>query len=254
MFLFQPFKVFSRKTQKDRLVGHISRDSTKIEAREKSLIKKRRKKNIKRGRSKKDEIRQKNLSRIEKQQSMTTNEMLEDLPLACDVGTKVNSKGYKESWRGYKLHIDAADGNIPISCVLTSASTHDSQVAIPLSNLTAELVTNLYDLMDAAYDSPLIRANSVKLGHIPIIDVNTRRNKELKIEINKEKKRLKLLNFELPENNRYKERTTVERVNGRLKDEFCGRFVNVRGHLKVMCHLMFGILALTADQLMKFIM
>jgi hypothetical protein len=40
---------------------------------------------------------------------------------------------------------------------------------------------------------------------------------------------------------RYNERSTVERVNGRLKEEFGGRMVRVRGHAKVMCHLMFGI-------------
>ena len=54
---------------------------------------------------------------------------------------------------GYKLHVDTADGGIPISCIMTSASTHDSQVAIPLGTLTAGRVENLYDLMDAAYDS-----------------------------------------------------------------------------------------------------
>jgi len=52
---------------------------------------------------------------------------------------------------------------------------------------------------------------------------------------------------------RYHERSTVERVNGRLKDEFGGRHLRVRGHAKVMCHLMFGILALTADQFMRMI-
>ncbi|MDL1969060.1 MAG: hypothetical protein LWW97_11125 [Deltaproteobacteria bacterium] len=57
---------------------------------------------------------------------MTTDEMLEALPQSCDVGTKKNSKGYKKTWIGYKLHIDAADGHIPVSCVLTSASVHDS--------------------------------------------------------------------------------------------------------------------------------
>jgi hypothetical protein len=35
-----------------------------------------------------------------------------------------------------------------------------------------------------------------------------------------------------------------------LKDEFGGRFVRVCGHTKVICHLMFGILALTANQMM----
>ena len=29
---------------------------------------------------------------------MTLPEMLDDLPQACDVGTKLNAKGYKESW------------------------------------------------------------------------------------------------------------------------------------------------------------
>ena len=46
---------------------------------------------------------------------------------------------------------------------------------------------------------------------------------------------------------RYNERSTVERVNARLKDEFGGRVVRVRGHAKVMCHLMFGILALNSE-------
>jgi hypothetical protein len=43
-------------------------------------------------------------------------EMTVDLPTACNVGTKRNSKNYKTIWIGYKLHIDACDGGIPISC------------------------------------------------------------------------------------------------------------------------------------------
>ena len=97
---------------------------------------------------------------------------LADLPRACDVGTKRNAKGHTTSWIGYKLHVDTADGGIPISCIMTSASTHDSQVAIPLGTLTAGRVENLYDLMDAAYDSIEIRAHCILLGHKPIIDVN----------------------------------------------------------------------------------
>jgi hypothetical protein len=49
----------------------------------------------------------------------------------------------------------------------------------------------------------------------------------------------------------YKERTVSERMNGRLKDEFGGDNVWVRGQGKVMSHLMFGVLVLTADQLMR---
>ena len=58
---------------------------------------------------------------------MSLPAMLDDLPTACDVGMKKDSKGYKSTWVGYKLHIDVADGQIPISCLLTSASLHDSQ-------------------------------------------------------------------------------------------------------------------------------
>lgn len=239
----------------DKVVGHISRDSTSIDAREKPQRKntKTKKPKKKRGRPKKGEVRVKELSRLERQQSMAVEEMLGDLPKACDVGTKRNSKGYKKSWIGYKLHIDAADGQIPISCVLTSASVHDSQVAIPLAEYTSQRVTSFYDLMDSAYDSPIIREHSQSLGHVPIIDINPRGNKKRKHELKAEAQRFKSINFKSPTDIRYNERSNVERVNGRLKDEFGGRMVRVRGDAKVMTHLMFGIIALTADQLIRFV-
>ena len=65
---------------------------------------------------------------------MTLEQMLEDLPKVCDIGVKRNAKGYQESWTG-QAHIDAIDGGIPVSCLLTSASVHDSQAAIPLARL-----------------------------------------------------------------------------------------------------------------------
>lgn len=43
-----------------------------------------------------------------------------------------------------------------------------------------------------------------------------------------------------------------ERVNARLKDEFGGSQLRVRGAAKVMAHLMFGVLALTVDRLLRF--
>ncbi len=146
-----------------------------------------------------------------------------------------------------------ADGGIPISAILSSASLHDSQVALPLATMSQSRVTNLYDLMDAAYDAPEIREHSRGLGHIPIIDINPRRNTALKQELQAEARRRKLLHIETAEQVRYNERSTVERVNGRLKDEFGARHVRVRGHAKVMTHLMFGVLALTADQLLRLI-
>jgi len=45
----------------------------------------------------------------------------------------------------------------------------------------------------------------------------------------------------------------VERVNARIKDKFGGSALRVRGHANVMAHLMFGILALTVDQLLRMV-
>ncbi len=245
-------EAFIKKSYEGEIVGHNSRDSTAIEAREKPLKKEPVQKiAAKRGRPKHGEERIKPLTRIERQANgMDLADMLNDLPTACDVGTKNNSKGYKVSWTGYKLHLDVADGGIPLSAILTSASTHDSQVAIPLARMSSERVTNLYDLMDSAYDVPQIHDMSRQLGHIPLIDVHPRRDQALKKEIAAENKRSQLVGHKTAEAVRYNERSTVERVNARLKDEFGGRFVRVRGHAKVMCHLMFGILALTANQMM----
>jgi hypothetical protein len=66
---------------------------------------------------------------------MSVAELLAGLPRHCAVGTKRNAKGYQTSWTGYKLHLDVADGGIPVSCLLTSASLHDSQVAIQLATI-----------------------------------------------------------------------------------------------------------------------
>ncbi len=71
-----------------------------------------------------------------------------------------------------------ANGQIPISGILTAASLHDSQVAIPLATMTAQRVTNLYDMMDAAYDATEILDHSRSLGHVPIVRPVKRGRKE----------------------------------------------------------------------------
>ncbi len=225
----------------DHLAGHVSRDATAISAREKP----------KRSVPKANDGKQpKTPTRLQRQRSMELDDMLEELPKDCNVGTKRNSKGHGHCWVGFKLHLDVIDGGIPISAALTSASVHDSQVAIPLAVMTAARVQSLYDLMDSAYDAKEIREHSRSLGHVPIIDINPRGNEELKREARAQRS----IGHVTPERRRFRERSTVERVNGRLKDEFGGRYVRVRGHSKVYCHLMFGILALTVDQLMRLVL
>ena len=94
--------------------------------------------------------------------------MIAELPTACDVGTKRNSKGHKESWIGHKLHLDTADGMVPIAAILTSASAHDSQVAIPLARKTNRRVTSLYHIMDTAYDAKAILEDALANEHADV--------------------------------------------------------------------------------------
>jgi IS5 family transposase len=246
----------------DQLIGHLNRDGTAIEARERPARNgKAAEKGAataqteespaaptstlappaparKRGRPRRGEARPAaKASPIDRQRGQTLAQMLQEIPTACDRGTKCNAQGYKNSWTGYKLHLDTADCGVPISALLSSASMHDSLAAIPLSLISAERVTNLYDLMDAAYCSTELRAHSKSLGHVPLIDHNPRRGEKIE--------------FSPAEATRYNERSAAERSNARLKDEFGGRNIRVKGHTKVMAHLMFGLLALSADQLMR---
>jgi len=228
-----------------RLAGHISRDATAIESREKPLKAAASdaapKPKGRRGRPRKGQILPpKPFTRVELQSTRSLEENLKDLPKHCNVGTKKNSKGYKETWIGYKLHLDCIDGDIPISAVLSSASLHDSQVAIPLSQMSCQRVTSLYDLMDAAYDSPTIHEFSKSLGHRPIIDNNPRRGEKI--------------HMDPATKSRFKQRSSAERINSNLKDNYGGRTIRVKGASKVMAHLMFGIISITAMQLFRLLL
>lgn len=160
-----------------------------------------------------------------------------EIPTDCDRGTKCQPHGYNVCWHGFKLHIDTADCGVPVSALLSSSSMHDSRAAIPLSLIGAASVTNLYYVTDAANCCSELDEHCRSLGHIPLIDHNPRGGEKEE--------------FEPADAIRYNERTVAERSNTRLKDEFGGRTVRVKGGTKVMGHLMFGILALSADQLIR---
>jgi hypothetical protein len=100
--------------------------------------------------------------------------------------------------------------------------------------------------MDSAYDATEILEYSRSMGHVPIVDSKAVRQPKSEFLPGKRKRELSWA-----ERDRYRERTMVERVYARLKDEFGGRHIRVRGASKVMAHLMFGVLALTADQLLR---
>jgi hypothetical protein len=89
-----------------------------------------------------------------------------------------------------------------------------------------------YDIADSAYDAGRIREYSLARGRVPIIARNGRGRAAPPMG--------------LGDAARFRERTSVERAFARLKDRYGGRTVRVRGAPKVMCHLMFGVVALTA--------
>lgn len=236
--------VMVEDTIKNKLFGHASIDATAVDGREKPVPKPKNpqepKEKKKKGRPKKGEqAPPPDPKRIELQPHRSLEENIADLPVYCDIGTKRNSKGHTTHWIGYKLHLSVLDGDIPAAAILTSASVHDSQVAIPLLQMMQGRVTHLYDLMDSAYDAQGIHDFSRIQGHIPIIDPNARSGEKIPLS--------------LAEQKRYAQRSSAERANSALKDSYGARFVRVRGAAKVMTHLMFGVIALTAAQIVRMI-
>ena len=228
-----------------RLVGDISRDSTGIEAREKPCNKKRdiapqEQKKYRRGRPKKGEVRPPKAAPVVAQQvTMSLEESLSTLEKRCSWGCKKNSQGNLWYWKGYKVHLDVTECGIPISAVVTGASVHDSQVAIPLERMTETRVTHLYSLMDAAYDSETIRNFIQQRGRVPLIDHNKRRNDTR-------------APFDPASKLRYAIRTTVERTNSHLKDWLLSSPYFVKGIKKVTFQVMCGVLNLAAIKILQY--
>ena len=239
------------------VIGHIARDSTAICARERAQYSaaetaalnaakaakadKTPKAPKRRGRPVAGSVKAakaKPRSRIPAQLLQTPQEALADLPQRCNKGKKRNAQGHFNTWVGYKLHLDVACCGVPVTAVLTSASVYDNQVSVPLARLSAQRVTSLYTLMDAAYDSEPLRQLERELGHVPIVAINSRGRENPPT-------------LDAAEKKRFGERTVVERINSRLKDGFGCASIWVKGHAKVLCHTTFAVLAVSVDALMR---
>ncbi len=226
-----------------KLVGHISRDSTAIIAREKPANKKKDvaiKPKRKRGRPKKGEEKQKKeQKRLTRQISLKPQKALRELDSKCAWGCKKNSQGNVGFWKGYKLHLDVTDMGIPCAAAVTGANVHDSQVSIPLEKMSEKTVTHLYSLMDAAYDAPEIRNYSAAKGRIALIDHNKRRKDSRPPMDPAQKKRFGI-------------RSTVERSNSHLKDWLLPSKLMVKGIKKVTFTLMSGVVCLAAMKILQY--
>ncbi len=128
---------------------------------------------------------------------------------ACNNGARRNAEGCLESWRDDKLHFDTADCGVPVSAIVTLASVHDSNVATPLAT-TTERVTNLHDLMDAAFEFGVVHRMNKRLGHIPLIEFNPRRDTALNQELKREARARRVCGPVMPQGVRNRIRHGVE--------------------------------------------
>jgi transposase len=138
---------------KGLVVYHVNRDSTAIPAREK-VVKKREEKvpkqGKKRGRPAKNRAKApKEPTVIETQMKQEAEISLEGIDRECAWGCKKNSEGNVSFWKGYKLHLDVSDTGFPLTAVVTGANVHDSQLIIPMEQLTEiKLLMSLSGAMD----------------------------------------------------------------------------------------------------------
>ena len=242
------------------LFFYSSSDSTAIELREKSAKKEEPKETKRRqGRPKKgEECLAKKPTILQQQEHMqSTEEMLSLIATQCDTSIKQNSKGNRHRWTGGKLHLSVVDGDIPVTAIYSSASVHDSSLALPLIKETSQKVNYLYDLQDAAYDGGIIRAYSEKFNHRPIIDINPKNSKVRKEQIALAKSEKKVLGslglYNDSDEKHYNQRGSVERVNAYLKDNYGCSKIYYKGATKVASVLSFAVLSVCITQALKLI-
>lgn len=211
----------------DRLaVGHLSIDSTTIEAREKPVKTRAPKaKTLKRrGPKTKGSLEEQQYCERQAQQEReriaylheSFETSLSKLEMRCSLTAKQNSKGKRQWFIGYKAHLATDDHGVPMSFAVTGASVHDSKVAVPLMKKTRETTDFLYVLLDKGYISPLINDYVDMIGRKAIID--RRAYKGVVADP-----------LDPASQRRYAARTTVERTNSELKDGFLPDTIYKRG-------------------------
>jgi len=252
--------VFIEKYLSETLFFYSSIDSTAIELREKAVQQEKEIKPKRRqGRPRKgEEHPPKKPSILQQQENMTeADEMLSIISTKSNTSIKQNSKGNRHRWTGGKLHLSVVDGDIPITALYSSASVHDSSLALPLITLSSQKINYLYDLADAAYDNKIIKSYSQKQHHRPIIDINPKNSKKLKAQIALAKSEKKILQplklYNNSDDLHYNQRTSVERVNAYLKDSYGCSKIYYQGAQKVASVLAFAVLSVCITQSLKLV-
>lgn len=161
----------------------------------------------------------------------------------CGWCVKKNTEGTKKYVFGYKIHILAdAKYELPMVVDISPGNMHDIRKASPLLRqarfVTGKFVPD-YVLADAGYSSlPLWRLIKNQYRAEPIIDPNPTH------------KIIVARNEKTPEWKKiYSQRTSIERLNGRLKGFRKLNSVRVRGRFKVRIHAMMSIIVCQAQAL-----
>jgi len=156
---------------------------------------------------------------------------------------KTNTEGNVKFVWGYKVHILAdATWELPIAIDISPGNVNDVRKAAPL--LQQARYTNSkfhpdYVIADAGYSSdPLRRLIRRQYRAEPIIDPNASHKKAF-ARTNKTPEWKEI----------YNKRTSIERLNGRLKAHRRLNSVRVRGRFKVRIHAMMSIIVCQAQAL-----
>ena len=207
-------------------VGHLSIDSTTIEAREKPVKIRAPKAKAckKRGRKAKGSLEEQQYRERQAQLDQDRIAYLQEsfetslakLEMRCSLTAKQNSKGKRQWFIGYKAHLATDDHGVPMSFAVTGASVHDSKVAVPLMKKARETADFLYVLLDKGYINPLVNDYVDMIGRKAIIDRKAYRG-------------VVADPLDPASQQRYAARTTVERTNSELKDGYLPDKIYKRG-------------------------
>ncbi len=161
----------------------------------------------------------------------------------CGWSVKRNTRGNVQYTFGYKAHI-LCDTTYELPLVLTTSAgnVHDLKEASPLLRqarvVTGDFLPD-YVICDAGYSSDELRRTIRRQYRAePVIQPNP-----------SHKKAVKKWETESDWKTIYNRRTSIERVNGRLKGFFALDDIRVRGKAKVSVHAHLAVMALQARAL-----
>lgn len=177
---------------------------------------------------------------VKDQLNQQNKDILALLSTVCNFGCKKDSKGYKYTWKGYKLHVVVNEFGVPLVSLVTSASVNDMMCAVPLIRETDEAADVLYYLGDKGYDAAAIHEELKKLGKVGLIDFNKRGNPN------------DVRGFTPQQKSRYGNRSFAESCFSTLKMQYLPAYILFRGVEKVKCLLNLALSVITAAQIIKF--